>query len=294
MYSDTFALEDESTFLIYDIVSLFFFFIGFTGNILTTVAMGKRENRMNVTSVFIAVLAISDNIVLLVGTLHPALYTFVLNDLMSDLECEITIYFHIVFLQLSSWILAVISIERLLCVSLPHKSKLIFTPLRAVIISIFVVIVSSCMNIPLLMRELDGPCSCFTREGSTPTYTAMPILDFLFTFFLPFVIILVSSIIIVVMLRIRIIGNQASKVMFSVSVTMLIVNLVFIVTMLPFCVMQIIYICPADDIYIIWQSLYRLSQLNPVFNFFIYCLGNPRFRNDVKKMFWCGGLQSAI
>lgn len=293
MYDDTFALEDESTILIYDIMSLFFFFIGFTGNILTTVTLRKRENRSNVTSVFIVVLAISDNIILVVGTLHPALYAFVLDELFSDLECEITVYFHIVSLQVSSWVLAVISIERLLCVSLPHKSKLIFTPRKAIIISIFLVVASSCMNIPLLIRELDGPCSCFIREDSTSTYTVMPILDFLFTFFLPFVIILVSSIIIVVMLRIRVIGNQASKVMFSVSVTMLIVNLVFIVTMLPFCVMQIIYICPADEIYIIWQGLYRLAQLNPVFNFFIYCLGNPRFRNDVKNMFCCGSPQGA-
>lgn len=287
----TFEWIDEPYFvvigLVPDGVVFLLFSLGFIGNILTTVvlSMNKFQILGNATSVFIMVLAISDNVTLLLGTLYPTLPNYIENLYKSDIECKLINFLHFASLQISSWILAVISIERAISVSLPQKYKAIFTPKRAVVMSSIVVFAFACLNIPLLIGEISRSFTCDTEEFLVHYREAIaPILDFLFTFSIPFCIIFVCSIIIVTMLKVKVRGKHASKITSSVSVTMLFVNLIFIVTMLPFCVVQLMYPFPTAEMAVAWEAVYNLSQLNPVFNFFVYCLGNPRFRNGVKNL----------
>lgn len=287
----TFGWIDEPYFvviaLIPDGVVFLFFSLGFIGNILTTVvlSMNKLQILGNATSVFIMVLAISDNVTLLLGTVYPILPNYIGNLYKSDIECKLINFLHFASLQISSWILAVISIERTIGVSLPQKYKVIFTPKTAVVISSFIVFTFACLNIPLLIGEISRSFTCDTEEFLVHyRENIAPILDFVFTFLFPFCIIFICSIVIVTMLKLRVMGKHASKITSSVSVTMLFVNLIFIVTMLPFCVVQLMYPFPTVEMAVTWEAVYSLSQLNSVLNFFVYCLGNPRFRNGVKNL----------
>ena len=278
--------EDFTSEIVITISAVGLFPIGIIGNMCTIFTLLQPKNRNSATAILIMVLAFSDNIMLLTGSFLHWFINMTGIDLTTDVGCKLWTLFHIASVQISSWILATISIERAVLVTLPLKANIIFTKKSACVIASCVVVAVVCLNIPLIIATKVHPDlhMCDMLDFYINVY---PVIDFSFTFLLPFIILVVSSIIIIVVLRHKLKGKKASNVVSSVSITMVLVNLTFIVTMMPFCVYQMSPLYQDDTSLHMpdeWHMLLQLSELNPILNFPLYCLGNPRFRQEVKSL----------
>lgn len=268
------------------VAALGIFPIGFLGNCLTIFTLTRPRNRNSTTAFFLTILAVSDNIILLSGSFYFWLTrTLGVYD-STEVECRLAFFLSITSIQISSWTLATISIERAFCVALPLKAKTIFTKRTAIFISGLVTVFFCSLNIGFVIfqtKESDENI-CYFEDPFIPFYTNIfPVLDFLFTFLLPCIILIVTSLITIIMLQKKMKGKNAFSVVSTVAVTMLLVNLVFVITMLPFCVYQIINTDNSEEADM-YSILLQVAELNPVFNFPLYCLANKRFRNEVKSL----------
>ena len=260
--------------------------IGIIGNMCTIFTLLQTKNRNSATAIFIMVLAFSDNIILLTGSFFHWFIDKVGLDLYSDVGCKLWTFFNIASIQISSWILATISIERAVLVTLPLKAHIIFTKKAACVIASCVVVAAVCLNIPVIIANKvhTDLLVCDTLDFYINVF---PVIDFSFTFLLLFIILVVTSIIIIAVLWRKLKGKKASSVVSSVAITMLLVNLTFIVTIMPFCVYQMTASYRDDTSRHMteeWYMLIQLSEINPILNVPLYCLGNPRFRQEINNL----------
>ncbi|XP_060592195.1 thyrotropin-releasing hormone receptor-like, partial [Ruditapes philippinarum] len=122
-YLDTF---EEKIITISEYIRLTIW-IGSLSNILIIFILMKQRNRKFSTAVFLIALAVAD--------LASGFYTLVqwlqghriIAEAYSEFDCFLRKYIGIVFISISNWLLAVISIERCLCVVFPFDVKKICT-----------------------------------------------------------------------------------------------------------------------------------------------------------------------
>ncbi|XP_053378510.1 FMRFamide receptor-like [Mercenaria mercenaria] len=269
------------------------------GNTMIIIVMSRKQNRNSSTSTFFTALAVSDmSLAISVSferwlhwTCNISLYG--ISPYLTTAKTILT-YSNI---QISSWLLLCITVERVLSIAMPLQIREICTKARAGVTLFILCFVITALNTVeftcIVSVQFDKTFGIIWIRKVDNGETIIAWMDFINSFFIPITVIIVGSVYIVVhLLRISI-QKQASKNgrNRSVTMTLLAANIVFVLTMSPFVLLHLIY--PSLDgidvsPYLFWtisELFMFLSDMNAALNFFVYVLSGSRFRSDVKQIF---------
>ncbi|XP_060576053.1 galanin receptor 2b-like [Ruditapes philippinarum] len=286
-------------YLAYQILPVIMAAVSFSGNSLIIITLMLKKNRVFSTSALFISLAVADLIASVSGSFPAWLMDMIdvdINDLNIDIDCKMSPLFSNAGKFVSSIVLAAITIERTLAVYFPHKVKVLCNSFK-VKVALFVVW-TTCFGISIFISIQYEPIisdGFFYCISSVSYFTA--ILIFSIEFLIPFIIIGVGSFAIIVRLYVRVDvtskGKKRKTDMRNITFTLIIINIVFAVTKLPYFVHSTVILIkeswkcevlePMDSYF--WSTVsITMDDMNHVVNFFIYFLTGTQFRNDVKYL----------
>lgn len=271
--------------------------VGYFGNIMSILVLTLRDVCKPPLRFYMISLAVSDTVVLTLGFVRQWMrFTFGKDYDMRLISgyygCIFHMYSVYFFFQFSSWLVALIGVQRAVVVSMPMKAQSLVT-LRISVISVFLlVLVLGCANLTILLKVSFVPasvnkdrCIFSTREA----YNLHQVLNLPFLSILPFTIILISTLVIIYKLTLSArfreeqkqgegSGNQ------SVTIMLVTVCLVCLITTSPFQLFLARYRRAdfADDesiFYFIYCVTSLVLYLNYSVNFYLYVLSGQKFRN---------------
>ena len=131
-------IQDETTIpvdyiytLLFTYVSPIIIILGTIGNVLTLVVLQSRYYRNSPSTFILSALALTDTGVLLCGLMRHWINNITNYELdirtLTRGTCWIHIYFTYLLPQLSSWSLALLTVERMASVMWPFKAKQLFS-----------------------------------------------------------------------------------------------------------------------------------------------------------------------
>ncbi len=177
---------------------------GLTGNVLALLVSLQKHNRKRPFCKFMGVLAISDIGFILSGMIF---WGFSFTNGTTDLVCKLTLGFSTMFSLISSWIIILMTIDRLVLTVFPMKGIIYNNSKYAVYSMVLVCIVSACFIWCVLQFSIEstslspGPMSCGVAITSnllsrvvSPLYSALQT-------FVPFVLLVVMNTVILYSLR---------------------------------------------------------------------------------------------
>lgn len=293
-------------YIISDIAPLILIICVVIGNVLIIATLLNNKNsRFSTTTLFIA-LAISD---LISGCMSFIGYWVAIRitDAYSDLECKLDVLFRSTAIYCSAFILAVITLERTISVSSPHKVILLCRP--QIVKRLLVVIGVTCMAFNIFAAYNFGAmrvgswmvCDITSQRFQFYFMFIYPWIDACLSFILPGIVIFTGSMVIIITLYRRSKKHDTpSTQLRSITITLINTNVAFLLTKLPFHIWSIHYMILQSmgnclDIpmaYVnFWNSLFVVfDETNHAINFFIYFLSGSQFRNGVKTLLaeWFG------
>ena len=245
--------------------------IGTVGNLLTIIVIFRQIFRISSTSLFLLCLAFSDLLVLYTSPLRQwILYNKAWNNtdirMNSEGSCRAHTFLTYFSIQFSSWLLVAVTVERMICVMLPHRIKTISTVKAAGITIVSTAIFLVLLNGHFLFgmgygyveeqsRQVGRAVyhKCWPKTSSYKAFhdDAFRWIDFLVAFAIPFLILTTCNIIIIVKLastrthrRKLSVGSQLKAIERDNKV----------VTVLLICLCIVFFICLAPvSIYFIGQ-----------------------------------------
>ena len=289
---------------------------GTIGKILTFLVL-IRQRKLSSTAMFLLVLALSDLLTLYLGPLRNWIkFTWEIDvRYLSESGCKAQLYLTYCSMQISSWMLVAVTLERTLSVIRPHKVRLCCTSTRAalIIVGIIVFILGFSMVVPItntlygLNNQKCSPSSLEYRQFRDNIFVWM---DLAMTYAVPCALLLIGNIIIVVQLyrsrskqRKMSSSKTGRRSTQSVSVLMICLCVIFLLTMTPLHVFLIISPSRMDyvfelyktDPFAAWdyyQSLLFVQAIvtfvgytNSAFNFILYVFSGTKFRAELMALF---------
>ena len=122
--------------------------LGIPGNLLSFLVMLKQHNRRISCCVYMAVLALCDNLMLAVGATFWAKTTIAGTGPISSLECKVMVYLAQVGSESGIYLILAMSLDRVLAVRYPLNAPMLCTPRRAKITSIVLFISILIFSVP--------------------------------------------------------------------------------------------------------------------------------------------------
>lgn len=275
--------------------------ISITGNTIIIRVMSLPRNRKSATSVFFLALAVSDILLAIALPLERWLHwttafaIYGLNPVIAVMK----IIFNFSIVQISSWTLVCITIERVVSVVLPHKVKTLFTAKRASCVlfatCFLIITINAALFTQLVDISYDEQNGPLWQDKLTGAKTIIQWWDLCISFLIPFGIILTGSLKIVTQLVRASVQKHDSNKHRNNPVTrkLLAANIVFVLTMSPY---SLFYSLSATSLdvgirprltWFISDVLLFISDWNSTLNFFVYFLSGVRFRSDVKQLLAC-------
>lgn len=199
------------------------------------------------------------------------------------------IYTHCVT-QSSSWYLVALTVERVICITMPHKVKLSCTVRRArywVLLIILALLSINTICYTVIVKGVyipDRGTMVFSRFPNS--YELFLGIEIFVTFIAPVCILVPSSVIMSLALfrnKMQVTAQAKSRAV-SVTRNLIAANILFVLTLTPFrinSILEILWSVFYLDVYYIGQYL---SELNSVLNFYIYFISGSRFRSDLKAI----------
>ena len=284
-------------------VFLIIFIIGWINNSLAIAVLLTKYYRSTSTAFLMIVLACSDIGVVSISAAHIWIESLTGYNvrLYSSMGCKWHVLFTYMFGQLSAWSLALLSIERVVCVNNPLHVDTIFT-LRKTVVAWMVIafLLFGCnlhflWTIELAYSEEDCMMYCdILQEINYPNFwTIWTIIDVILACGLPFSIILPCNAIIIVSLTQRNAWRRSSissRVKISSTTLMLtIVSIAFVILTAPAAIEQVLFAYNTVDGYtadFISYLFHALFNLNSCLNFVLYCAFGSKFRKALVEL-WC-------
>lgn len=275
--------------------------MSFLGNTLIIIVMSRKQNRNSSTSVFFTALAVSDTSIAVSVSLERWLHWIFGISLygISPYLTKMKIICTYANIQISSWMLVCITMERALSIAIPYKIKELSTKTRARVLVCAVCAITiglnTCGFTLIVDVHFDESRGIIWDKKVDNGDTIIAWMDFTVSFCIPIGLIIIGSVYIVIhLLRISIqkhaTRNSRNS---SVTKTILAANIVFVATMSPFVFLHLIYPSVNDvdiSLYLFWtlsEIFMFLSDSNAALNFFVYVLSGSRFRKDVKQLLGC-------
>ncbi|KAH3896831.1 galanin receptor 2a-like [Dreissena polymorpha] len=312
---------ENTRVLLWRVIPPIFISIGTIGNAMTIFVL-LRQKKMTSTAVFLFALALSDTFSLFCDPMPRWVFYIWGIDIssLSNPGCKAMIYLANCSIQLSSWLIVAVTLERTACLLFPHKVRLGCSPRNAGLIIVTIVLAVFGINIILLvifdMNEYTGwKCNPYTKGYQDLFFYVYGWIAFTFTFGLPILLLLIGNVIIVVQLarsrsrrqRMNICGQARDTR--PVSILLIGLCVLFFVTMTPVLVCFLYfpyqrekllalesvdpYTARYDFQYI--RFLYDVSLLliyfNATFNFAIYVFSGSKFRAELMSLLCCKATQ---
>ena len=271
----------------------------------------QKKLRSKSTSVFLIGLAIVDTVLLNVGLLPwwVEQMTGVNIRLLSQAACKLHVLFTYAPIQCSAWILVVVTIERVISVFLPLKSRVIITRRRACISLVLVLLVVIGLNLSLvwcynLQVQPNGILKCKPgpeKIKSEFNFKYYVWIDSFVASYIPSFVMSICNIAIIIKLvksRLRRRSTMNVKIddssnLSSMTAMLLTLNFTFLMTTSPI----VIFLAHIDYFYgdnsphavskanLAYTVVTQLSYLNSALNFFLYCLSGSTFRENLRLLF---------
>jgi hypothetical protein len=140
--------ENASLFLVEKYCFPLIIIIGTISNSLTFLVMRRKKMRNQSTCFYMAVLAIADEMVLLVGCLNFWLYAYTGYSfvLLSVFACKVACMALYATTHFSVWIVVIMTIERFIAVALPLQANRLCTVKRAKIATAILALIIIIIN----------------------------------------------------------------------------------------------------------------------------------------------------
>lgn len=280
---------------------------GIPGNILSIIILYRLRKCQR--STYLVCLAVADLCVLCFSEMPDwiiMLFRIRVNG-GGSLVCRIQSFVYYSSLHISSWMLVLVTAERLCSVMFPHKVRILFSPARAVLSVVLIIVSILCLNSHCLLRRydtIDMEDYCFIRYTSDHFYLFVwPWIDVTISFLLPCTLLIIGNCLIVYKLRrqkkygfpSRTQNNSLEVRKYRVSVVtkrVVVVNLVYIICMLPISINETVMLyvwssytwLDSEFVDIVTTSLMMLMLVNNSVNFFLYILIGFRFRQELVSM----------
>lgn len=304
------SLESASAYL-WIIISPIFLFVGVFGNILNLIVLRRMHFEKNPTLILLFLLSVTDIAVLLVGLPRYWARDALQFDLrtVSQFSCKFSLFLIYISMQLSSWILVLVSVIRVIKTVLPlryPKTKVRVTRKNTLTVFCIVVIALCIINFHFFITNgvitEDGEASCtsLTHDFRNFDEYVFVYIDFLMMSVFPAIIIIVCNIFIYLVLKNmkqrrasttstdKVTSDSVSRVTRMLFVT----SSYFVISTAPISLHFIVdsYVRPGSDdltqakLDMSFTVLYLFQFSHFVINFYCYTVTNKRFRRSVKKL----------
>ena len=294
--------------------------LGSFGNGLTIVVLLRQIRSLSSTAVYLLSLAFSDLMILYLGPIRQ--WIIYMSDidvrLLTGAGCRTSLFFTYFSFQLSSWLLVVVTTERVISVILPHKVQLGCTTIKAVITVLITVACMAVLNVHFFFgfgmkynpayTKAPIQCSPLHENYANFIYNILPWLDFVVAFALPFVILTTGNIVIIVSLK-----RQANRRRQMGLTTTQKEGRPITVMLIMLCIIFFICLTPANMFFILLPYLRAaalklpesemvqrreflifihavvscFNYINSTTNFLLYFLSGSRFRTEVRYLLTC-------
>lgn len=304
------SLESASAYL-WVIISPIFLFVGVFGNILNLIVLRRMHFEKNPTLILLFLLSVTDIAVLLVGLPRYWARDALQFDLrtVSQFSCKFSLFLIYISMQLSSWILVLVSVIRVIKTVLPlryPKTKIRVTRKNTLTVFCIVVIALCIINFHFFITNgvitEDGEASCTSLTPDFRNFDeyVFVYIDFLMMSVFPAIIIIVCNIFIYLVLKNmkqrrasttstdKVTSDSVSRVTRMLFVT----SSYFVISTAPISLHFIVdsYVRPGSDdltqakLDMSFTVLYLFQFSHFVINFYCYTVTNKRFRRSVKKL----------
>ena len=190
------------------------YFLGFIGNTLSILTFSSRRMRQISSSIFLLALSISDTIALITSIWYFLADAFNIRlQNYSALACRFRLFCAYLFMDLSSWCIAALAVDRYLRTKLPLASRTICTPRNTCKVIFVFVILLSIINghyfSPAIGQEQSenrSTAHCLENQEDYPNYfyfhkIIWPKIDMMVFCFLPACIMILCNINIIYLVK---------------------------------------------------------------------------------------------
>lgn len=288
--------------------------IGLFGNVLFVSVLLRPAIRKTSFAGLLVCLALADTVVLLFCVLKRWICFLLERNIRehSIVICKVDTFFTYFLLQFSPWILVLVTIERTYSVLYPHKVKDTFTKRRTLAAVTVIVIVLVVCNVHILVGigvpDKDPMC-VFHGHHEEFFFRIWSWIDTCLMFIIPASFLLIGNTIIIIKLKtshhfralsVRFSPNDyrrdcSRNHVASFTITTLILNINFIVLLLPSVIFSIgqVYWYPREalgndktmaELRLLSTIVYMTMYTYNAFNFVVYMLFGSKFRNEICKM----------
>ena len=292
----------QAIIILFNYVVFIIWIVSLLGNTLVILVLMKKQNRSFSTSIYLKGLALTD---LLLNTSNTVIHYFnahgYIKPAESNADCRVRNVFQFAIVFIATWMLVVISIERVISVWMPYKVKRLCTVRRAYVVIAFLWVIffglAFCHESLMIYKPATG-CQLSPKYGDFYFHYLAWVLITL-KYLIPYAIIFTCTSIIMATLvnrKIRKHSTETTNRGTSVNIVLINVNIVFLVTNSPYIFFYLFfdYYSFHSNLWIsvsfhkFWNIyLLILNDCNSAVNVFVYFLVGSKFRKDVKELL-CG------
>ncbi|CAH1797157.1 unnamed protein product [Owenia fusiformis] len=307
--------DTQTAKLVWKIGSPTIICIGLIGNILTITVLCATRMRKTTSSLYLTILAISDCMVLICGLGRRWVSYQWGKDIRNqhELACKIHMFLTYTFIDFSAWLLAAVTVDRVITVYMPLHARRISTKKNAAIAIIVTFVVLMGINAQILFTHGNRTIPwnggfytypCTYNDGNVFFHNIVwKWIDGAVSSYLPFFILIISNIVIAIQLlrsaemrkKTMNVSKQSGDSTASLSIMLITISMVFLVLTGPVVVYLITWDQWHEDkshaniskLRLVWACLNMLLYSNYCVNFFMYCLSGKRFRSEMMILFRC-------
>jgi hypothetical protein len=301
---------DDVIFVTTKIVPPIIITIGIIGNILSFLVLRKRKYAEQSTFVYLRALTFFDSFTLLVYSFQRYLLKLFPDEFWKngDIFCKEYMFVAYLTMSISHWTLVLMTVDRFIAVVYPLKWTNLCTPRRSKTILVAMTIITVLFHAQQFLRVANQEANVM-RFKCPFDYTIVP-LDYesiflykfvVLVFYIPLFSLLILNVLIVFNVRKR--GKEKKKRLVSVrrgqerqmNVMLLLVTSVFTMAVTPYTLDHFFWDMIMPDLenqsffrelrHVLYEIAHVCIMINPAANFYLYCLGCHKFRNDLKSVF---------
>ncbi len=221
------------------------------------------------------------------------------DDFRTIIGCKLKIFAIHWVSTFGAYEIVLMTLDKVIAITIPHKAKSICTPKRAKLLSFLMFMILFVLNVPQFMFTslIAGTKQCARYVVTAWYVTAYSYLYILLFPIVPVVLLFVMNTVIIrtVWKRRQLHSNTSERSNSSESqltAMLVLVSLVFVVFLLPFETRAIYYYLagkPATpEQYAVYFFLFHVTAalylLNHCINFFLYLISGSKFRNDIRTL----------
>jgi hypothetical protein len=307
------SIVDPVNFVIYTFPILII--VGTICNILTFLVMRRKKLRNQSTGFYMAVLAIADQLALLVGCLSHWLYSYKNISILhiSTFSCKIFSVVLYTTMDFSVWMVVIMTIERFIAVTFPLRSMYFCTVKKAKVATLILTCILFSMNSHFLFshsyvtrRNNESGCQSKSEAYDYFIQNLWPWIDASKYSFIPLLTIIFFNVLIIYNLikASTIIKNMSSNHKLQtnkqnstpsghntqsnsssnnrrLTIMLLVVSMTFCILSTPLVLLQILEKANIGSRYVAFYSICLLLQyFNHSINFFLYVISGKLFRRE--------------